>query len=188
MKDTIFVLLAVCLAQSAAAYDAENIRAFLKKNKTCSFAVYKVMRGKATREQFPQRFDVTCIGDIEVGRGIKERKGCGAFNFNVETEKMTNLTTFGANIADGKACADGGFEAVIDQLLYNDNSGAKSRKVLVKDFLAPMPESDEPAAFFRLVVYSENDSYRTKLGYPKEDVDLKTLDVQKVAKKKNQNK
>lgn len=148
MNRAALVYFSLCMVQSAAAYDVENIRAFLKKDKTCAFAVYRVMRGKTIREQFPQRFDLTCVGDIEVGRGIKMRKGCGAFNFNVETETMTNLTTFGANVAEGKACAGGGFEAVIDQLLYNDNSGAKPRKVLVRDFLGPMPESHEPSSAF----------------------------------------
>jgi hypothetical protein len=168
----------------ARAYDADNIKALLKKNKNCVFAVYRVMRGKSTRDSFPQRFDISCIGDVKVGEGtIHEKHGCAAFNYNVETGKMMNLTNFGINIAENKACADGGFDALLGDLLYNDNSGAKPRKVLVRDFFAPMPESNEPASFFRLVVYSENDSYRTKLGYPKEDVDLKTLDVSKTPKK-----
>lgn len=183
------LLAAVSVCQAAGAYDAENIRTFLKKNQTCVFAVYRVMRGKTTRDSFPQRFDISCIGDVKVGEGtVHEKRGCAAFNYNIETGKMTNLTNFGINMAEKKSCADGGFDVVLDDLLYTDNAGAKPRKVSVRDFFAPMPESNEPSSFFRLVVYSENDLYRTKLGYPKEDVDLNTLDVSKAAKKKNQNK
>lgn len=189
MSRILFTVLfvAASASQVATAYDTENIRVFLKKKETCAFAVYRVMRGKLARESFPQRFDVTCIGDIKVGQGIREKSGCGAFNYNVETEKMTNLTAFGPNIAEGKPCGAGGFEAVLDQLLYTDNSESPSRKVLVRDFLAPMPEGSEPASFFRMVVHSDSEAYRTKLGYPIKDVDLKTIDVTPMAKK-NQRK
>lgn len=183
MRNSIFILTIAFLALPALAYDAENIRAFLKKKGTCAFAVYRVMRGKATRESFPQRFDITCVGDVKIGQGVHEKSGCGAFNYNVETEKMTNLTNFGPNIAEGKACDAGGFESVLDQLLYTDNSESKPRKVLVRDFLAPMPESSEPASFIRIVVHSESDAFRTKLGYLLKDIDLKTVDVAPKAKK-----
>lgn len=191
MKNIVLIILAICLAQSAAAYDAENIRAFLKKNKTCSFAVYKVMRGKTTREQFPQRFDVTCVGDIVVGENtVHEKKGCALFNYNVETGKMYFHLDSGPRIIEGVKCANGGFEKLIDSYYYDYSpemakNGVSQDKTLVRSALDQFPESNEPASFFRLVVYSDNDAYRTKLGYPKEDVDLKTLDVSKKIKKKN---
>lgn len=177
----LFVVFLVLLSQTTAkAYDVENIKKILKRDKACVFAVYRVMKGKATRESFPQRFDVACIGDIVVGSGtIREKRGCGAFNLNLETGRMTHFADFGPNIVEGKSCDSGGFDAVIDQLLYNDNSEEKPRKVLVRDFMAPYPESSEPTSFYRFVVYSESDSYRTKLGYGREDIDLKTLDVRK---------
>lgn len=185
MKNTLVIAMLIFNSTHYAnAYDVENIRSFLKKSKKCSFAVYKVMIDKKTRNSLPQRFYVTCIGDIVLNPNtIKEKKGCGAFGYDVETGSIEDLTTFGPNIAEGKTCDAGGFETVLDQFIFNEtySSGGKyrQRKIYVKDFFKMLNAQEAPYDFYRLVVYSDNDSQRTILGYSNQDVDLKNVDFLK---------
>lgn len=177
------MLTLIMMSLDTSAYDVGNIRAFLKKQKNCSFAVYKVMRGRAIREQFPQRFDVTCVGNIVTGENtINEKRGCGLFNYNVETGRMTFLTHSGPNMIVGEDCESGGFEKLINSYLYGHDTEMEKRgvtldKTLVRSTLDQYPDSTAPTSFFRLVVYSEKDSYKKALGYPIEDIELSSVDV-----------
>lgn len=186
MRKLVSIVFAILISQPAHSYDAENIRSFLKKQKKCVFATYEVMIGKDTRNMFAQRYYVRCIGDVTTAPNtIKEKRGCGAFGFNTDDDSIEDLTSFGFNIAEGKSCDSGGFEQVLNDFLYTDSTGIKPRKVYVRDYFRYFTESSIPQAYYRLVVFSSKDSYRSSLGYPKDDIDLAKLDY---AKKKKTSK
>lgn len=159
------------------AYDAENIRSFLKKNKNCSFAIYTVQKNKKNRNMFPQRLsDITCVGDITIGKGtIKEKQGCSIFNYDIERGTIKSIFRNSPVIVN-KVCAEGGFDELLNLKFQMGLPYSNA-----KEIIEPLPENSK-SGLFRLVVYSEKDEYRTKLGYPINDINLNDVDVKKSKK------
>ncbi len=112
---------------------------------------------------------VICAGDMELGKGtIRERTGCSAFFLNLETLKMTPVTTFGFNMVDNKKCVDGGFEVLMNKVLYTDSTEGldkPGKKVLVSEafdrpFLSTYSDHEV------VLIFSERSNAEKLLGQP----------------------
>lgn len=91
-----------------------KLKAVVEKDGRCAFAVVQIPTGDYRKQESLWPKSVACLGDIVVDEGtMRERSGCGAFYLNSYTLRTTGVGTEGRmKIANGKKCADGGFEEV----------------------------------------------------------------------------
>lgn len=98
----------------------EKLKAVIEKDGRCDFAVAQVPDGKYKDNRAFWPTTVACSGDIEVNAGtMKARSGCGAFHLDADDLSTKGVGMEGRmKIANGKKCAEGGFEEVMGLNLY----------------------------------------------------------------------
>lgn len=110
----------------------EKMKSVIEKDDRCEFSVVTIPKDRTRKDVWPR--GAVCVGTIGFNQGtMKERSGCGAFYLNTNNLIMSSLIPqLDYNMAENKKCRLGGFEAVMDDLLFTDNTVTPSKRVPVK--------------------------------------------------------
>lgn len=149
-------LLLFFVANLASARDPKEVGAFVEKQNECDVATYEAFKSKADWKYNPTA--VYCIGDLKTNAGtINEKEGCAAYVFNFANGTRGPISPeIGIHIVQGKSCADGGVQAVLEL------QELPPYKRKIKDVMGPKTTSGKVD---RIVVFAKKDSYKKLLGY-----------------------
>lgn len=132
----LFPILALIISQAASADPLGDhlakMRTVIEKDDRCEFAVVTIPTKRDQKALWPT--GAVCVGTVGFNMGtMREKVGCTAFyldaNQLLQSSLMPNLDY---NMAEGKKCRQGGFEAVMDDLLFTDNTVSPKKRVPVK--------------------------------------------------------
>jgi hypothetical protein len=151
----------------------------IAKDDRCEFAVVTIPKDRSRKNVWPR--GPVCVGTTVSDKGtMKEEMGCTAFFINANTLQMEPLMPqLGFNRAVNKKCGSGGFEAVMGDLLFTDNTVSPSKKVPVSwaftsAFRLPDSEFDVQLLFnyennktYQAWFIKEHEAALAKLSKPK---------------------
>lgn len=132
----------------------------IEKDDRCEFAVASVPKQRDQKNLWPR--GAVCVGTTVSDKGtMHEQMGCTAFFLNANSLMMEPLMPqLGYNRAVDKKCGSGGFESVMADLLFTDNT-AGGKKVLVKwAFTSPFRLPDSSFDVQLIFTYKNNKTYQ----------------------------
>lgn len=173
MKSLILALSIALLCHSFCFADAlddylSKMTKVIDAHNSSYFCVASVPKGEKRTNQMLWPKTAVCVGDlIFSARSLQERRGCTAFIFNANNSyTYPLLQNYDYNMAVNKNCPDNGFEAVLNDLLYTNNTAGldkPGKKIPVSAaFTSPyrLPDKD----FDLVIVYEEKTKMERLLG------------------------
>lgn len=138
-----------------------KMKSVIEKDDRCEFAVVTIPKDRTRQNVWPR--GAVCAGSLVFNKGtMQEKDGCTGFFINANTLNMYPLQPpLDYNIINGKKCKDGGFEALMNDLLFTDNTVSPSKKVTVTWAFTTayrLPDSEFDVQI--LFSYKNNKSYQ----------------------------
>ena len=134
MKFLTIILISIAFVSADAKmfYKVEKVKQFLKKDKTCEFAIGQIFDKK--KQQIWA--DVLCVGTMVFFKGtINQVKGCSLFYYDVNTIKVKRLHSSAGDhlgkipIVKNVDCKKGGFQKLLKEKAQQISSGVWSDKL-----------------------------------------------------------
>lgn len=132
----------------------------IEKDDRCEFAVASIPKQRDQKNLWPR--GAVCVGTTVSDKGtMREVRGCTAFFINANNLMMEPLMPqLGYNRALNKQCDSGGFQTIMEDLLFTDNT-AGGKKVPVKwAFTSPFRLPDSEFDVQLIFTYKNNKSYQ----------------------------
>lgn len=163
MKYLFITILLVNFNANADALDdyLSKMKSVLQKDDRCEFAVVTVPKKRSQSNLWPR--GAVCAGTLVFNEGtMKEKRGCAGFFINADNLVMTPLQPhLDYNLISGKKCDSGGFEALMSDLLFTDQTVSPPKKVPVSWAVTTayrLPDSQFDVQI--LYAYKENQKYK----------------------------
>lgn len=108
-----------------------KMRSVLQNDDRCEFAVVTIPKDRNQKNLWPR--GAVCAGTLVFNKGtMKEKNGCAGFFINANDLMVSPLQPqLDYNLIDGKKCESGGFDSLMSDLLFTDNTVSPTKKVLV---------------------------------------------------------
>jgi hypothetical protein len=168
MKNTIFILISLGIQFACAVGNADplddhlaKMKSVLEKDDRCEFAVVTIPKDRTRQNVWPR--GAVCAGTLVFNKGtMEEKNGCTGFFINANNLMISALQPqLDYNMIAGKKCDAGGFEALMQDLLFTDNTVNPPKKVSVAwSFTTAYRLPDSEFDVQVLFAYKNNKSYQ----------------------------